>query len=595
MSAPVTEREQRSLASLPRSGMPKIFEGALNVYNGAYRRLSTMSVRDVPLVITLVALILTGFGCMMVLSASFVGSISRNADAYSQAISQARSAAVGLVVFGIAAFMPIRAYRNRFVPHLLLLIALAMQVAVVVFGVDINGNRNWIQIGGQSLQPSETSKILIILWLAYILNMRGNISRSIHKALVPSVLGWGALVGLILMGRDMGTVVVYAAIYFGMLWFAGAPGKLMLGTIGAGLLAAIVLVIQSPNRLDRFFAVFGNCTGAVCDQTNAGLAALATGGIWGVGLGQSRQKYNYLPEPHNDYIFAIIGEELGLVGTLSTLILYLVLFYGAIRILLRSYDRFIRLATGGIILWFASQMLINIAMVTGVGPVVGIPLPFVSFGGTSLMASFAAAGCLVAFARQTPLAPLAGERRFADANSLRDPRERKDALRRQKLLPVIVAEQEHIATAKPFDWNKTMSALGLAPAPVASGCSRSHTRPSSTQRPRNSEPLPKKRSGARPSGSIQRQAAARTQHAENETPKPSAKRQTTSATRHPSAAANASRQQVPGAEHSKTSQKARKVSAAPRQKQSQRSSAQEQRIPAGLTPIRRAKKLPPKN
>ena len=162
-------------------------------------------------------------------------------------------------------------------------------------------------------------------------------------------------------------------------------------------------VLSSANRVARIFGIWGSCTNANCDQANSGEVALATGGFLGVGLGQSRQKYNYLAEAHNDYIFAIIGEELGLLGTLAVLLLYVGLVYCAVRIMLRTTDPLVRLATGGIMIWLTSQAIINMGMVSRILPVIGVPLPFVSYGGSSLLSSLFAAGLLLAFARQTPL------------------------------------------------------------------------------------------------------------------------------------------------------------------------------------------------
>ena len=162
-------------------------------------------------------------------------------------------------------------------------------------------------------------------------------------------------------------------------------------------------VLSSANRVARIFGVWGSCTNANCDQANSGEVALTTGGFLGVGLGQSRQKYNYLAEAHNDYIFAIIGEELGLLGTLAVLLLYVGLVYCAVRIMLRTTDPLVRLATGGIMIWLTSQAIINMGMVSRILPVIGVPLPFVSYGGSSLLSSLFAAGLLLAFARQTPL------------------------------------------------------------------------------------------------------------------------------------------------------------------------------------------------
>ena len=279
-----------------------------------------------------------------------------------------------------------------------------MQLAVVVVGVEVNGNRNWLKLPGVGqIQPSEFSKLAIIMWLAWVYSRHGDISRSIWRTLFPSIYGVGALVLLIMLGGDMGTAMVYGFIFVGMMWLAGASRSSLLKIGGAFAVLALVGVLSSANRVARIFGIWGSCTNANCDQANSGEVALATGGFLGVGLGQSRQKYNYLAEAHNDYIFAIIGEELGLLGTLAVLLLYVGLVYCAVRIMLRTTDPLVRLATGGIMIWLTSQAIINMGMVSRILPVIGVPLPFVSYGGSSLLSSLFAAGLLLAFARQTPL------------------------------------------------------------------------------------------------------------------------------------------------------------------------------------------------
>ena len=275
---------------------------------------------------------------------------------------------------------------------------------MVVVGVEVNGNRNWLKIPGiGQIQPSEFSKLAIIMWLAWVYSRHGDISRSIWRTLFPSIYGVGALVLLIMLGGDMGTAMVYGFIFVGMMWLAGASRSSLLKIGGAFAALALVGVLSSANRVARIFGIWGSCTNANCDQANSGEVALTTGGFLGVGLGQSRQKYNYLAEAHNDYIFAIIGEELGLLGTLAVLLLYVGLVYCAVRIMLRTTDPLVRLATGGIMIWLTSQAIINMGMVSRILPVIGVPLPFVSYGGSSLLSSLFAAGLLLAFARQTPL------------------------------------------------------------------------------------------------------------------------------------------------------------------------------------------------
>lgn len=368
-----------------------------------YRRGLKADLWDVPVMLLVTTLGLAIFGCIMVLSASSVTMISQGQSPFSQVSSQVMFLVLGVIAMAGITRIPVGVYHKKFVVYAMLATALVMQLAVVVVGVEVNGNRNWLKLGPVQIQPSEFSKLAIIMWLAWVYSRHGDISRSIWRTLFPSIYGVGALVLLIMLGGDMGTAMVYGFIFVGMMWLAGASRSSLLKIGGAFAALALVGVLSSANRVARIFGIWGSCTNANCDQANSGEVALTTGGFLGVGLGQSRQKYNYLAEAHNDYIFAIIGEELGLLGTLAVLLLYVGLVYCAVRIMLRTTDPLVRLATGGIMIWLTSQAIINMGMVSRILPVIGVPLPFVSYGGSSLLSSLFAAGLLLAFARQTPL------------------------------------------------------------------------------------------------------------------------------------------------------------------------------------------------
>ena len=368
-----------------------------------YRRGLKADLWDVPVMLLVTTLGLAIFGCIMVLSASSVTMISQGQSPFSQVSSQIMFLVLGVLAMAGITRIPVGVYHKKFVVYAMLATALVMQLAVVVVGVEVNGNRNWLKLGPVQIQPSEFSKLAIIMWLAWVYSRHGDISRSIWRTLFPSIYGVGALVLLIMLGGDMGTAMVYGFIFVGMMWLAGASRSSLLKIGGAFAALALVGVLSSANRVARIFGIWGSCTNANCDQANSGEVALTTGGFLGVGLGQSRQKYNYLAEAHNDYIFAIIGEELGLLGTLAVLLLYVGLVYCAVRIMLRTTDPLVRLATGGIMIWLTSQAIINMGMVSRILPVIGVPLPFVSYGGSSLLSSLFAAGLLLAFARQTPL------------------------------------------------------------------------------------------------------------------------------------------------------------------------------------------------
>lgn len=395
--------EQTGHASSPWTALKEMTAPVRSFGKRLYRRGLKADLWDVPVMLLVTTLGLAIFGCIMVLSASSVTMISQGQSPFSQVSSQILFLVLGVVAMAVITNIPVGWYHKQVVVNAMLAVALVLQLAVVVIGVEVNGNRNWIKLGPVQMQPSEFSKLAIVMWLAWVYNRQGDISRSFWRTLFPSIYGVGALILLIMVGGDMGTALVYGFIFLGMMWMAGASRRSMLQIGGAVAALALLGVLSSPNRVARIFGVWGSCTNANCDQANSGEVALATGGFLGVGLGQSRQKYNYLAEAHNDYIFAIIGEELGLLGTMAVLLLYVGLVYCAVRIMLRTADPLVRLATGGIMVWLTSQAIINMGMVSRILPVIGVPLPFVSYGGSSLLSSLCAAGLLLAFARQTPL------------------------------------------------------------------------------------------------------------------------------------------------------------------------------------------------
>lgn len=406
-----------------------------------YRRGLKADLWDVPVMLLVTTLGLAIFGCIMVLSASSVTMISQGQSPFSQVSSQIMFLVLGVIAMAGIARIPVGYYHKKSVVYAMLIAALVMQLAVVVVGVEVNGNRNWLKLGPVQIQPSEFSKLAIIMWLAWVYSRHGDISRSIWRTLFPSIYGVGALVLLIMLGGDMGTAMVYGFIFVGMMWLAGASRSSLLKIGGAFAVLALVGVLSSANRVARIFGIWGSCTNANCDQANSGEVALTTGGFLGVGLGQSRQKYNYLAEAHNDYIFAIIGEELGLLGTLAVLLLYVGLVYCAVRIMLRTTDPLVRLATGGIMIWLTSQAIINMGMVSRILPVIGVPLPFVSYGGSSLLSSLFAAGLLLAFARQTPLRG-ATKPSNIETQSAREVRRENAEWQRRTPLQIVLNQEE---------------------------------------------------------------------------------------------------------------------------------------------------------
>lgn len=353
-------------------------------------------------------LALTAIGLMMVLSASSVeaiaaaaGSAAGAATTFDLFVKQVMFAAIGVILMlGLSRFGP-RFY--RFIAWPALGIAVLLLVLVLFIGVEVNGNKNWLTFGPVTGQPSEAAKLAMAIWFAAVLSRKGPLITDWKHAVVPVLPGGGLLIVLVLLGHDLGTVIIMGLIMLAALFFAGARLKL-LGIIGlaAAALAAVFSMV-SGNRTSRISAWLQlDCSAGLCDQANAGMYALASGGWFGVGIGQSRQKWNWIPEAHNDFIFAIIGEEFGLLGTLVVLVLFGILAVATVRVTMRHTQPFIRIVCGCILVWITGQAAVNIAMVTGLLPVIGVPLPFISYGGSSLTFTLAAVGVLLSFARTTP-------------------------------------------------------------------------------------------------------------------------------------------------------------------------------------------------
>ncbi|WP_348535802.1 putative lipid II flippase FtsW [Kocuria sp. JC486] len=375
------------------------------VGEGLLRRLRDW-IQDGPLVhsyyaLAISAILLFSVGGMMVLSASAVESISADRSAFFYFLRQIMFGVAGVVLMFALSLVPSRTY-ERFAP-LAFAISSALVFLVIPLGVEVNGNKNWLNIGGFTLQPSEAAKLGVALMLGWHFARSAHRFREYKDYLWPSLGIVGIPVGFVALGGDIGTVVIFGLIYLAALILIGTPWKLFGMLFGAVAVLGALAVIIAPHRMERMTGWFtGECdVSGACWQAQQGLAALATGGWWGVGLGQSRSKYNYVPEAHNDYIFAIIGEELGLIGTVLILVLFVVMGVAMARVLLRTTSTFERVVTGSVLTWLIGQAFVNIGMVTGALPVIGVPLPFISYGGSSLLMCLAAVGVVMSFTRYT--------------------------------------------------------------------------------------------------------------------------------------------------------------------------------------------------
>ena len=366
---------------------------------------------------------LLAIGLMMVLSASSVYSYrEHNGNSYFIFFKQLTWVAIGLPAAWVASRMNRRFLRLMAWPSVALA-AVLLILTQTSLGFAVNGNRNWLNLGGLTVQPSEIAKLAIILWAADVYARKEKLLANPVHALVPVAPVVGLVSLLVVLQHDLGTALVLFAILVGLLWVVGVPARLF--GIVISLVGVVAFYLAASNaerrgRLTSFIDPFADFQGAGW-QAGHGLLGMASGGILGKGLSASQQKWGSLPEAHTDFIFAVLGEELGLVGTLLVIVLFGAIAYAAARLAINTEDRFVRYFTAGVMIWLMSQMIINIGMVLALLPVIGIPLPLLSYGGSALVPSLVALGMLVGFARSEPEAAAAlrdrrGERKRGRAN-----------------------------------------------------------------------------------------------------------------------------------------------------------------------------------
>jgi cell division protein FtsW len=359
------------------------------------------------LILAIFALML-GFGLLMVLSSSSVAAFRNGGSSFSVFANQATYAAVGLMLFCAAQFLPVRLMRS--LSTIAVIVALALLVAVLIPGIGtlVNGARSWIRLGGLQFQPSEIAKLALLLWMAHVLAARRSTLGSPKALLIPVLPVYGLMAGLIMYQPDLGTTVALTIVFMAVLFFAGAP-RWMFATLGAlGVAGFFFLAISAEYRLARLLSFINpEEHPEVSYQLLQSLYGMGNGGWFGVGLGQSRAKWSYLPNADSDFIFAIIGEELGLIGAGILLLLFALLAYTGLRIARRNVDPFVKIVASAATVWLVGQAAINIGYVVGLLPVTGIPLPMISAGGTSLLITMVVFGLLANFARREPQAAAA--------------------------------------------------------------------------------------------------------------------------------------------------------------------------------------------
>ncbi|MCX7682852.1 MAG: putative lipid II flippase FtsW [Anaerolineae bacterium] len=350
---------------------------------------------DYALLLTVLGLLF--FGMMMVYSATFDWSYQVYQDSFRIASRQFLWVGLGLVVMVVVAFIPYDWWQGRAVP--VMGVALLLLILVLLVGDDTFGARRSFFNG--SIQPGELMKPAMVIYVAAWLVSKGEDIRHVTYGLIPFAVLIGVIAGLVILQPDVSTAILLVMIALAMFFFAGADiFQLAAGGVIGGI-TFLVLINQLPHarqRLDEYLAAWE-------DPLNMGyhvqqsLIALGSGGLFGTGLGQGQQKLGYLPAPHTDSIFAIVGEETGFLGCMVVIGLFAFLTYRGIRIALHAPDAFAALLAGGVTCWLTFQALVNLGVITGLLPFTGVALPFVSAGGSAMLTSLAGVGLLLSVSR----------------------------------------------------------------------------------------------------------------------------------------------------------------------------------------------------
>lgn len=352
------------------------------------------------------------FGLVMVLSSSSIDSLVANRDAFYVFTRQSLFAIAGFTLLVVISALKISSIRS--LVRYALLLGFGLQLSVPFIGVTVNGNTNWISIFGFTLQPAEFLKVALIMYIAWFVSNREDELDDPKRVLYPILLVGGAALALVMIGRDLGTATIIALIVFGTTAIVGAPlkplGQIFILVVIAGVFAAT----SSASRMARITAWLNPgspASEAFNWQYEHGTWALAAGGIFGVGLGNSKMKWSWIPEVENDFIFAVIGEEHGLLGTFVLIAIFGLLVASLVTIMNRTESTFSRVLVVGVIVWLVSQSAVNIAVVLGVLPVLGVPLPLISAGGSSMIATLGAIGLVLAVEKDNHRNGARGRRR----------------------------------------------------------------------------------------------------------------------------------------------------------------------------------------
>ncbi len=343
-------------------------------------------------------LVLVGFGIVMVYSASSAIAIKKHHgnDLY-YLIRQSEFVVVGLMALLICRNVPYDFYRRNAYPLILIALVMLLAVKFSPFGIKVNGSKRWLSLLGIRFQPSEFARLVLVIFLAYSLNKKQDRIESFFIGFVPHVFFLMIFAGLIILQPDFGSVVILAAITWVMMYVAGVPVRYLVTSVLAIMPFAYIHMMSAAYRIERWSAFlhpWRHASGEAYQIVHS-LMAFGSGGIWGTGIGKGFQKLFYLPEPHTDFIFSVIGEELGLVGVLAVLFLYILILWSGLSIARNTDEFFGAYLATGITAALGLQVCINLGVTLGMIPTKGLPLPFLSYGGTSLVISMASIGILM--------------------------------------------------------------------------------------------------------------------------------------------------------------------------------------------------------
>ena len=445
-------------------------------------------------VVMVVTALLTVIGLGMVLSSSNVLAFSGGGTPFDIFLRQAMFVIIGWVGFAVALRMRFELLRKLATPLMGIAILLLIAVLIPGIGSEVNGSRGWIDLGIFSIQPAEIAKFAFIIWASSVVSKRIRTGYWLDL-LFPAVIGWAVVAGLILVAPDMGMTTAVTIAFLCILWFSGYPSRHFLlviafgGVLFVGFAAAFAYRFERIRTyIDTVQGDFSNPQGAAY-QSYQGMLSLADGGLFGVGLGQSSAKWFYLPEATNDFIFAIIGEELGWVGATVVALLYLVLGWAGMRIATQSVDPFRRLIAGTVTATIVLQAFINIGYVVGLLPVTGLQLPLISNGGTSAVVTLTSLGLLANCARHEPEAISAilssPQRRRRRWYSLPDPRPYTP----ERPVPASAAPGRSSEGARRYGEPVTRQPQ-TAPAPRSKSGTRRTAQPAPVPRPQRGGPRP---------------------------------------------------------------------------------------------------------